>query len=362
TTFRGHTYPLQWKTLGEVAEIRRGVRVVRNDLQESGEIPVYQNSLTPLGYHNKHNFDGNTTFIIGAGAAGEIGFSQKAFWAADDCFPIVCGKSVTSKFVYHWLKNNQVLIKSWVRKASIPRLSREPIETMLIPIPPVELQEQIVEILDRFSALTTELQNELQDELAARREQYAYYRNRLLDFGRTNRAQWLPLEEVFEMKAGKAISSSNINSDQGENQYPCYGANGLRGYVATKNNCGPKILIGRQGALCGNVCYVGGDFYATDHAVVVSVGENNPRYMYHVLTHADLNQYKTAGAQPGLSVEILKKVIIPVPNLEEQERIASILDRLEAAYNDLMVSIPAEIAARREQYAYYRNRLLSFAE
>lgn len=166
--------------------------------------------------------------------------------------------------------------------------------------------------------------------------------------------------DLFEMKAGKAIPSSLISDVNDGNQWPCYGANGLRGYVPMTNNTGPKVLIGRQGALCGNVAYVDNDFYATDHAVVVSVGHNSPRYIFHVLTHADLNQYKTAGAQPGLSVEILKKIIIPIPEYGLQVKIASILDRFETLVNDLSTGLPAEIAAVKEQYEHYRHKLLTF--
>ena len=164
------------------------------------------------------------------------------------------------------------------------------------------------------------------------------------------------------MKAGKAISSTDIFDMQSdEHPYPCYGGNGLRGYTATYNQNGSFSLVGRQGALCGNVCYVTGKFYATEHAVVVSQqGGYNERFLYHLLNVAKLNQYKTAGAQPGLSVARLEKVRVPLPSLNEQERIVSILDRFDALCNDLTQGLPAEMEARRKQYEYYRDKLLSF--
>lgn len=114
--------------------------------------------------------------------------------------------------------------------------------------------------------------------------------------------------EIFAMKAGKSIPSSDILDTNPGEYFDCYGANGLRGYVAKPNRHTDNILIGRQGALCGNVCFAKGPYYATDHAVVV---DNSPffntHFLFHLLTNANLNQYKTAGAQPGLSVEILKK-------------------------------------------------------
>lgn len=168
--------------------------------------------------------------------------------------------------------------------------------------------------------------------------------------------------EVFEMSAGKAIPADRIKNQMSEEcPIKCYGANGLRGYVNLSSHIGPNVIIGRQGALCGNITYATGKFYATDHAVVVCASEIfHPRFIFHMLTHADLNQYKTAGAQPGLSVSRLQSVLIPVPPLELQEKIMAVLDRFETLVNDLSEGLPAEIAAVKEQYEYYRNRLLTF--
>ena len=173
---------------------------------------------------------------------------------------------------------------------------------------------------------------------------------------------WMKMSEVYNMKAGKSISTSEIYSCKTiESPYPCYGGNGMRGYVSKFNQCGENILIGRQGALCGNVCYAKGKYYATEHAVVVSEkGLCIPRYTFHLLTKMNLNQYKTAGAQPGLSVTRLETVLVPVPSIAEQERIVSILDKFESLTSDLSQGLPAEIAAVQEQYEYYRDKLLSF--
>ena len=169
---------VEYTTLGKVAEIKRGVRVVKNELENDGDIPVFQNSLTPLGYYTKSNFLADTTFVIGAGAAGEIGYSSVPYWGADDCYSIICTPKVISKYIYYQLANNQIFLKSRVRTASIPRLARTAIEQFPISVPPIEVQEEIVKILDRFSDYAAELQAELQ----ARKEQYEYYRNLLLTF------------------------------------------------------------------------------------------------------------------------------------------------------------------------------------
>lgn len=177
-------------------------------------------------------------------------------------------------------------------------------------------------------------------------------------------ATWVELGDLLEMRAGKFLSASEIGEKQTrERSIPCYGANGVRGYTSEANNFDSRVLIGRQGALSGNVHLAAAPFYATDHAVVC-----NPRsylelnFFYHVLSHAHLGQYVTKSAQPGLSVRRLKTVRVPVPPMETQRRIANVLDKFDTLVNDLSSGLPAEIEARRKQYEYYRDKLLTFKE
>lgn len=166
------------KKLGDVCKLERGVRVVKKDLQEEGLIPVYQNSLTPLGYYEKSNYPENTPFVICAGAAGEIGYSNIPFWAADDCTCVSCSSSIIGKYVYYYLLVKQHSLKSQVRKASVPRLSKDVVGKLVIPIPSLSEQQRIVDILDKFEA---SIQN-LEAQLSQREKQYEYYRNKLLTF------------------------------------------------------------------------------------------------------------------------------------------------------------------------------------
>lgn len=163
--------------------MNRGVRVTKQMLSESG-YPVYQNCLTPMGFYEKKNVNANTPFVICGGAAGEVGFSKEDFWAADDCEYIVCGDEVLGKYLYHCLLNQKNQLKSQVRTASIPRLSPSVIRNLVIPIPPIEEQRRIVEILDKFEQLTADLSCGLPAEITDREAQYAYYRDKLLTFKR----------------------------------------------------------------------------------------------------------------------------------------------------------------------------------
>ena len=124
------------------------------------------------------------------------------------------------------------------------------------------------------------------------------------------------------MKAGKAIKAVELaDKEDTDHSHTCYGGNGLRGYIGKANYSGEYPIIGRQGALCGNVQYAEGEFYATEHAVVVaSKGLYKQRYLYYLLAAMNLNQYKSAGAQPGLAVGKLETILAVVPSLEKQEK------------------------------------------
>lgn len=174
--------PVRWMKLGDIADIKRGIRVVKKQLITEGKYPVYQNSLEPMGYFNKYNCEAETTYVISAGAAGEIGFCNKKFWAADDCLIFIDTKNVNNKFIYYSLLVRKNILLANVRKASIPRLSRIVVENLIIPVPPLEVQQRIVDILDRFDALCNDITSGLPAEIKARQKQYEYYRDKLLTF------------------------------------------------------------------------------------------------------------------------------------------------------------------------------------
>ena len=170
--------------LGQVINLQRGKRLVRNQLTTSGSFPVYQNSLTPLGYFTHSNRSKGTSFIICAGAAGEIGYSDTDFWAADDVYTLETSDNISDKFMYYVLISKQDRLKSQVRKASIPRLSKDAIDKVAFYLPSLAEQERIVSILDNFNTLTNSLSEGLPKEIELRQKQYEYWREQLLNFTR----------------------------------------------------------------------------------------------------------------------------------------------------------------------------------
>jgi len=145
------------------------------------------------------------------------------------------------------------------------------------------------------------------------------------------------LGELFYMHAGKSITADKISAAKDDKYlYPCIGGNGIRGYTLTYNTEGSFPIIGRQGALCGNINYAEGMFYATEHAVMVDTFCNtDTKWAYYFLTQLNLNQYATATAQPGLSVRTIGDVQIPIPPKEEQKRIVIEIEKWFALIDDL---------------------------
>ena len=355
---------VEYKKLGEVCNINRGVRVVRKDLQLEGEIPVYQNSLMPLGYFNKSNCPKESVYVISAGAAGDIGYSQIPFWAADDCLFFENLQGLQQKFIYYYLCSRYKFIKAQVRRASVPRLSRTVIENMTIPVPPLPVQREIVRILDSF----TSLEAELEAELEARRKQYEYYRDQLLSFkhlsGGTDEVEWKTLPQISQNLDSKRKPIKSSRRVAG--MYPYYGASGIVDYVEDYIFDGDFLLVSEDGAnllaRTSKIAFsISGKNWVNNHAHVLSFNDAVRRkFVEFYIENLDLSRYISAGAQPKLTKDKLNSIPIPQPPYEKQQKIVSILDRFESLVNDISTGLPAEIAARHQQYEYYRDQLLSF--
>ena len=352
-----------YKKLEEVAEIKRGRRVVKKELSQDNNsgYPVYQNSLKPLGYHTCSNEKAGTPFVIAAGSAGEIGYSDVDYWGADDCYSIECDdNTVNGRYIYHVLLLKQGRIKSQVRRASIPRLSSTAIKHLEIPVPPIEIQHEVVRILDAF----TELEAELEAELAGKKKQYEYYRNQMLSQKRLEAMDGKPVEmRKFGEAAhiGKGTYITKKETVPGKipvilgGMTPAYWHN-------EANHEGEAIVISRSGANAGFVSYWNEPIFVSDGFIVETDDALICRYLYYALKSVQntINTLKRGGGVPHVNGKMLADIKIPVPSLATQERIVDILDRFDTLTTSLTKGIPAEIAMRREQYEYCRSRILDF--
>ena len=369
---------VELKKVADVTTVARGIRVVRNQLVEEGEFPVYQNSMKPLGYYEKANCPAKTTFVIGAGAAGEIGYCDIDFWAADDCYYFIHTEELDNRYLYHVLLSRKAQICSKVRRASVPRLARTVIENLVIPIPPIEIQHEIVRILDNF----TELTKELTKELTARKKQFEYYRDKLLGFD-------ISIPKVRLRNIAKDIyRGSGITREQvTEDGIPCvrYGEiyttyniwfDECKSHTTIENIANPKyfeygdILFAITGEsvedIAKSTAYVGNEKCLAGGDIVVLKHNQNPKYLSYVLSTHNAQQQKSKGKIKSKvvhsSLPAIEEIEIPLPDLEIQNRLVNVLDNFDAICTDLNIGLPAEIEARQRQYEYYRDLLLTFVE
>lgn len=247
--------------------------------------------------------------------------------------------------------------RAYVHGTKVMEIKKDDLAKIVVPVPPLPVQEEIVRILDSFSSLEAELEAELE----ARRKQYAYYRNELLTFDR-ERVQWLKLGEAAFINKGtyitkKQVIPGNIPVILGGVE-PAY-------WHSESNHDGEGIVISRSGANAGFASYWNEPIFVSDGFVLDATPGIDMRFLFHVLKkqQAKLHSMKRGSGVPHINSKMLaNNMAIPVPPLEEQQHVVSILDRFDKLTNDLSSGLPAEIEARRKQYEYYRDRLLSFDE
>ena len=265
-------------------------------------------------------------------------------------------------FLYHLLGSDliQKIMSQKASNGTVQNLNADIVKSIKLPVPPLPIQREIVRILDKFKALEAELEAELE----ARRKQYGYYRNHLLNFG----------DDIPMSKLGKV--ATNLDSkrkpvtkgirEMGE--FPYYGASGIVDYVSDYIFDGDYLLVSEDGAnLVARATPIAfsatGKIWVNNHAHVLKFETYFERkYIEYYLNMIDLSHFISTAAQPKLTQDNLNRIPVPVPPLGEQERIVAILDRFDALVNDITQGLTAEIAARRKQYEYYRDKLLTFKE
>ncbi|MDD6961234.1 MAG: restriction endonuclease subunit S [Muribaculaceae bacterium] len=384
---------VEYKKLGEVIKIYTGEQFNKRDMMSSGQYPVINGGISASGYIDKYNEDQDTITISQGGAsAGYVSWQESPFWAGAHCYVIKPLSNETSnRFIYFFLKNSESSLQQMQHGAGIPALNRDKVRNLWFPVLPLEVQEEIVRILDRFSDYAAELQAELQ----ARKEQYEYYRNLLLTFNPAGCAgeaddeqegsvttwgehsypiQWKTMGEIGKIKMCKRVMK-NQTTDRGDIPFYKIGTFGKKAdaFISRKIFDEYKrlysyprkgtILVSASGTIGRCVVYEGEEAYYQDSNIVWLDNDESivlNTYLYHY--YQIVNWNTEGGTIKRLYNDRFASTPIPIPPLELQEKIVAILDRFETLVNDLSEGLPAEIAAVKEQYEYYRNRLLTFKE
>ena len=258
------------------------------------------------------------------------------------------------------------------------KINKGDIDKLEIPLPPLEVQKRIVEVLNNFEKICNNLNIGLPAEIEARQKQYEFYRNFLLTFKienctlpktRQDKTRQdiiklfmyifgyieLELGEILKIKNGSDYKKFNIGN------IPVYGSGGIINYIDTYIYDKESVLIPRKGSI-GNLFYVDKPFWTVDTIFYTVIDKDIviPKYVYYYLSKVNLEKLNTAGGVPSLTQTVLNKILIPLPPLEEQQRIVDILDRFDKLCNDISEGLSAEIEAKQKQYEYYREKLLTF--
>ena len=297
-------------------------------------------------------------FTVGDILIGNIRPYLKKIWLANcsggtngDVLAIhIVDNRVLPKFLYYELSSDSFFLYDMqnAKGAKMPRGSKDAVMQYVVPVPPIPVQREIVRILDTFTELTAELTA----EFTARKQQYAYYRDKLLAFG--DDVPKDTLENLCDFQYGKGNS---IPTAPGE--YPVYGCNGVVGTTNVFNSIDAPV-IGHIGS-AGIVNWGKGKHFVTYNGTICKVRPEKmiSRYAYHLLCSLHLERF-VKGSQPFLSYSDFAKETVAVPPLNIQQRVVSILDRFDTLCTDLSSGLPAEIEARQKQYEYYRDKLLTF--
>jgi len=367
-----------------ICNISRGRVMSKNYLRNNkGEYPVYSSQTENdgrLGKISTYDFDGEyLTWTTDGAHAGSVFYRYGKFSITNICglLEIKEKSKILVKYIYYILK---LYAKKYVNKGmGNPKLMSNVMGSIKIPIPPLEIQEEIVHILDSFTKVTSEITEKLETELIARRKQYEFYRDSLLTFG--DEVERVKLKDVATIIRGGNFQKKDFR-DKG---FPCihygqiYTKYGMRirdtiNFVeekifekskrAQKNDIIMAITSENIEDVCKCLVWMGDEDVAISGHTAIIKHNQDPSYLAYYFNTEMFFKQKLRLAHGTKVIEVtpsnLLDIEIPLPPLSEQERIVSILDKFDKLCNDISEGLPAEIDARKKQYEYYRDKLLTF--
>lgn len=369
---------VEFKRLGEVCEIYTGGEPPKDTIKGNAKdvehpYPVWANGKDVYGYSSTYKINKDATVISSIGANTGAIYFRRAYFTPTIRLKVLVPKdnNLISKYLYYYLSTVAFVVKS----SSVPNMNANEVRKLEIPLPPLEVQNEIVRILDAFTSYAAELQAELQ----ARKEQYEYYRNKLLTFDENDESvKWMTLGEVsVNVCSGGTPSTSNKKYYHGHIPWLRTQEVDWKDVIDTKikisedaiKNSSAKIIppncviVAMYGATAGKTCINKIPLTTNQACCNLEINKNIALYKYvYYWLYKEYYKLKALGegSQSNISGKKIKSYVIPIPPLSEQQRIVSILDKFESLVNDLSEGLPAEIAAVQEQYEYYRNKLLTF--
>ena len=368
---------VEFRPLSDLVRIRNGCDY---KTLSSGNVPVY-GSGGVMTHVSEALGEGPTVLIPRKGSLDNIFFVEGEFWTVDTIFYTEIASDLDPKFFYYKMKTMH--LSQMNEAAGVPSMNQRKLGRIQIPVPPLEVQREIVRILDQF----TTLEAELEAELEARRTQYEHYRNHLLSYeslAARGPVEMVKLGDVVEMRRGSGMPKSAFVN----NGVPAlhYGHIFTRYSVSTSvaaayvsKDDAKKLVTVMPGDLVlantsENLDDVGKavvwkgeeNAVAGGHATAISSDLLDMSFLSHYVRSVHFSMSKRKFAQGTKVIELsgvnLARILVPLPDLSVQRCIADLLDDFDALVNDISAGLPAEISARRAQYEHYRDRLLSFPE
>ena len=386
---------VEWKKLGDVCEIGTG-KSNTNEQDIKGKFPFYVRS-KDIKRSNSYAFDELAIIIPGEGGIGEVFHYVNGKYALHQrAYRIhIINENINTRFVYHYMMQN---FKNYITKfavsATVKSIRKPMIENFEIPVPNIETQEKIVEILDNFVKYSTELQAELQAELQNRSSQYEYFRDLVLSKDYLNKLSQNPeinsyklrmttLGEIGEFVNGSGMPKSMFNN-KGEvgaihygHIYTKYSIFVDEPIVKVSKNDAKKLKKVNYGDLViaktseniddvmKTIAYIGNKEVVTGGHAVIFKHKENPKYLSYLFNGSSSflkqkNKLANGVKVIEISIEEMKRIKILLPPLEIQNKVVEVLDKFQNLISNAEGLLPEEIEQRQKQYEYYREKLLTF--
>ncbi len=387
---------VEFRKLGEVCDFQKGKSITKKAVT-FGKVPVISGGRQPAYYHNEANRSGETIAISSSGVyAGYVSYWDIPVFLADSFSVSPKQKTLMPKYLFHYLTTQQDAIHATKSTGGIPHVYSKDLQNFLIPIPPLEIQQEIVKILDAF----TELNTELNTELKARKKQYQYYQNMLLDFNDINQnhkdakerlaqktypkrlqtllhtlapkgVEFKKIGELFKRNKGINITAAQMKELHSESGKVRIFAGGATKADINYKDISKKDIINCESVIIKSRGNIGFEYYNQPFSHKNEIWSYSSKtnqmlvkFLYYYLSNNQDYFQKLAQSSsvklPQLSVSDTDEYEVPIPPLEIQQEIVKILDQFSLLTTDLLAGIPAEIKARKKQYEYYREKLLTF--